>query len=587
MLLRDNVYENLRSDILTCRLAPGDDVREQDLAERYAVSRQPVREALLRLEREHLVTVQPRQGYRVNPISLSDARDLLRFRQTLEPACVAEAIENAPDQVLKALDEFRLFAGDHESFITYNRAFHSALAHASGNRRMAAALCDLIGQADRLVRVSVANVRGHDPAQLVAEHVALIDAMQRRDSRGRSAHHQGPCRANPQTRVAGAEAQRRDRRRKTAMNIPTKPAATEVEIHGNFVDGREIEAGNGAMLDVRNPATGDVIARIPNSTAEDIDRAMKSARAAFEGKEWGGMDIRARARLVNRLADAFEANLDKLYRLETLNNGRPVNETRAQLSRLPDFFRYFAGLALSRRDAVIPVEGSYLNYTLRTPIGIVANCTPFNHPLMILCKSLAAVLASGCVTVVKPSEYTPLTTLKLAQIFTEAGLPPGVFNIVLGLGPTAGKMLAEHPDIDKLVLTGGTEAGRIAGAAAAKVFAHQTMELGGKTPVLVFDDYDIERAVNYAAFGAFIGAGQTCICASRHIVQASIYDEFVERLKAKAKTIRIGDPFDPTTQLGPVISAKQRDRVLTYSKFGHEDGARLVTGGVAAKVRGP
>ena len=144
---------------------------------------------------------------------------------------------------------------------------------------------------------------------------------------------------------------------------------------------------------------------------------------------------------------------------------------------------------------------------MRTPIGIVANCTPFNHPLMILCKSLAAVLASGCVTVVKPSEYTPLTTLKLAQIFTEAGLPPGVFNVVLGLGQSAGRMLAEHPDINKLVLTGGTEAGRIAGAAAAKVFAHQTMELGGKTPVMVFDDFDVDQAVNYAAFGAFIGAG--------------------------------------------------------------------------------
>jgi len=370
------------------------------------------------------------------------------------------------------------------------------------------------------------------------------------------------------------------------MNIPSRQSAIDIETHGNFVDGREIEAGAGEMLDVRNPATGDVIARIPNSTADDIDRAMKSARAAFEGKAWGGMDIRARARLVNRLADAFEANLEPLYRLETLNNGRPVNETRAQLSRLPDFFRYFAGLALARRDSVIPVEGSYLNYTLRTPIGIVANCTPFNHPLMILCKSLAAVLASGCVTVVKPSEYTPLTTLKLAQIFTEAGLPPGVFNIVLGLGPTAGRMLAEHPDINKLVLTGGTEAGRIAGSAAAKVFAHQTMELGGKTPVMVFDDYDIDQAVNYAAFGAFIGAGQTCICASRHLVQASIYDEFVAKLKAKTETIRIGDPFDPTTQLGPVISARQRDRVLGYCQTGREDGARLITGGVAAKVSG-
>src|ERR1700728_506173 len=328
------------------------------------------------------------------------------------------------------------------------------------------------------------------------------------------------------------------------MNIPAKPGSSSIEIHGNFVDGREIEAGQGAMLDVRNPATGEVIAQIPNSTADDV-----------------------------------EANLDQLYKLETLNNGRPVNETRAQLSRLPDFFRYFAGVALARRDSVIPVEGAYLNYTLRTPIGIVANCTPFNHPLMILCKSLAAVLASGCVTVVKPSEYTPLTTLKLAQIFTEAGLPPGVFNIVLGLGPSAGKMLAEHRGIDKLVLTGGTEAGRIAGASAAKVFAHQTMELGGKTPVMVFDDFDVDRAVNYAAFGAFIGAGQTCICASRHLVQASIYDEFVAKLKAKTETIRIGDPTDPATQMGPVVSERQRQRVLDFVKIGLDEGARLVAGG--------
>jgi acyl-CoA reductase-like NAD-dependent aldehyde dehydrogenase len=369
------------------------------------------------------------------------------------------------------------------------------------------------------------------------------------------------------------------------LNVVAKPEI-EIETHGNYVSGREVEAGEGNLVDVRNPATGSVIARIPHSTSADVDRAMKSARAAFEGREWGGMDIRTRARLVNRLADAFEANLDTLYRLETMNNGRPVNETRAQLARLPDFFRYFAGMALSRRDDVIPVEGSYLNYTLRTPIGVVANCTPFNHPLMIMCKSLAVVLATGCTTVVKPSEYTPLTTLKLASIFTQAGLPDGVFNVVLGLGPTTGRALAEHPDINKLVLTGGTEAGRIAGAAAARVFAHQTMELGGKTPVMVFDDFDVDQAVNYAAFGAFIGAGQTCVCAARHLVQASIYDEFVEKLTRKAATIRIGDPFDPATQLGPVISAKQRDRVLTYARYGHEDGARHQHGGEAAHVPG-
>jgi len=359
-----------------------------------------------------------------------------------------------------------------------------------------------------------------------------------------------------------------------------------VENLGNFVDGRQVEAGNGVWIDVHNPASGALIARIPDSTAADVDRAVKSARLAFESREWGGMPVRTRARLVNRLADAFEDNLESLFRLETTNNGRPVNETRAQLSRLPDFFRYFAGLALARRDDVIPVEGAYLNYTLRTPIGVVANCTPFNHPLMIMCKSLAAVLASGCTTVVKPSEYTPLTTLKLAQIFTEAGLPKGVFNVVLGYGATTGRALAENPDINKLVLTGGTEAGRIAGSAAARVFAHQTMELGGKTPVMVFDDFNVDQAVNYAAFGAFIGAGQTCVCASRHIVQETIFDEFVEKLARKAKSIRIGDPFDPATQLGPVISARQRDRVLRYALWGSDEGARLVNGGAPARVPG-
>jgi acyl-CoA reductase-like NAD-dependent aldehyde dehydrogenase len=203
-----------------------------------------------------------------------------------------------------------------------------------------------------------------------------------------------------------------------------------------------------------------------------------------------------------------------------------------------------------------------------------------------MCKSLAAVVASGCTTVVKPSEYTPLTTLKLAHIFKEAGLPDGVFNVVNGYGAHSGKLLAEHRDINKLVLTGGTEAGRIAGGAAAKVFAHQTLELGGKTPVMVFDDFAVDQAVNFAAFGAFIGAGQTCVCGSRHLVQQSIYDEFVEKLAAKAKTIRIGDPFDAATQLGPVISARQRDRVLAYSRYGREEGARAVAGGDIAEVAG-
>jgi acyl-CoA reductase-like NAD-dependent aldehyde dehydrogenase len=357
--------------------------------------------------------------------------------------------------------------------------------------------------------------------------------------------------------------------------------------HGLFIDGQEVPGASGETLEVLNPATGEVIARTAHGTAQDIDVAIRSARRAFEGKEWGGMDVRARARLVNKLADALEARLPELFRLETTNNGRPVNETRAQISRLADFFRYNAGLALSRRDAVVPVEGPYLAYTQRTPIGVVGNSTPFNHPMMILCKSLAPVLASGCTTVVKPSEYTPLTTLRLAHIFSEAGLPPGVFNVVTGLGPSTGKALAEHPGLNKLVLTGGTDAGRIVGGLAGRNFARQTLELGGKTPVLVFDDYDVEQAVNYAAFGAFVGAGQTCICASRHLVARKLYPEFVERLAAKAKTIRIGDPTDPATQLGPVISDRQRRRVLSYVEAGLDEGAKLVAGGRIPQLADP
>ncbi|MDB5934791.1 MAG: succinic semialdehyde dehydrogenase [Massilia sp.] len=354
----------------------------------------------------------------------------------------------------------------------------------------------------------------------------------------------------------------------------------EVRLHGLFIDGKEVAATRPDLLDVLNPATGELIAQISHASDADVDRAVKSAKAAFDSAEWSGMSNRTRAKLVNKLADVFEANLEEMYHLETMNNGRSLNETRAQVSRLPDFLRYNAGLAIARRDDVIPVDGNYLNYTVRTPIGVVGNSTPFNHPLMIMIKSLAPTLASGCTTVVKPSEYTPLTTLRLAQLFVEAGLPPGVFNVITGLGPTTGKALSEHPGLAKWVLTGGTEAGRITGASAGRNFQHQTLELGGKTPVLVFDDFDVDQAVNLAAFGAFVGAGQTCICGSRQIVQDTIYDEFVEKLAAKAKSIRIGNPIDPRVQLGPVVSERQQQRVLKYIGIGlNEDKARLVAGG--------
>jgi acyl-CoA reductase-like NAD-dependent aldehyde dehydrogenase len=351
--------------------------------------------------------------------------------------------------------------------------------------------------------------------------------------------------------------------------------------YGLFIDGIEKAADSGETYEVISPTNGQVIGRAALGEASDVDRAIASSRRAFEDKAWREISERSRARLVLKLADVVEDNLEELFHLETLNNGRPINETRAQISRIPDLFRYNAGLALARRDASIPVEGNYLAYTQRSPVGVVGNITPFNHPLLIMCRNLAPAFATGCTTVVKPSEYTPLTALRLARLFLEAGLPPGVFNIVTGMGAGAGKALSEHPGINKLVLTGGTESGRMAGAAAARNFVRVTLELGGKTPVLVFDDYDVDQAVNYAAFGAFIGAGQTCVCASRHIVHRRIYDEFVEKLARKAKSIRIGDPASPDTQLGPVISARQRERVLGYVRSGLEEGARLVAGGKA------
>lgn len=358
--------------------------------------------------------------------------------------------------------------------------------------------------------------------------------------------------------------------------VATPPAKTT---RGLYVDGAHIDPGTREPMAIRSPGTGQIIESVLLCTDEDVDAAVISASRAFRSAEWGNMSVRTRARLVNKLADVMETHLDELYELETLNNGRPTRETRAQLARVPDLFRYNAGLAIARRDDVIPVEGDYLTYTKRLPLGVVANVTPFNHPLLIACRNLAPTFASGCTTVVKPSEYTPLTTLRLAELFTEAGLPQGVFNIVTGNGAVTGRALTGHPGIRKLVLTGGTEAGRQAGSAAASNFARQTLELGGKTPVIVFDDFDLDQAVNYAAFGAFVGAGQTCVCAARHIVQRSIYDEFVEKLAAKAKAIRVGDPFDAATQMGPVISDRQRSRILEYVEIGRNEGARLVAGG--------
>ncbi|OZM77156.1 aldehyde dehydrogenase [Pseudonocardia sp. MH-G8] len=335
-----------------------------------------------------------------------------------------------------------------------------------------------------------------------------------------------------------------------------------------------------------NPATGEVIVRVASADEHDVDRAVHAAADTFRSGTWSRLAAHDRARVMHRFADGIEARMKDLYTLETTNNGRPITETRAQITRLPEWYRYNASLLLADRGAVVPLRGDYHSYTSRFPLGVVGILAPFNHPMMIASKSLAPALATGNSVVLKTSEQTPLTALLLSDIAADAGVPPGVLNVITGLGPTAGAALAEHPRVGKVVFTGGTEPGRAISVAAARRFAKATLELGGKSPVLVFADTPVEVAARGAAFAAFIGAGQTCIAGSRLLVQRECYDEVVDALARITEQIRLGDPAAADTQLGPVISERARSRILTRIRDGVAEGARLVTGGEAAQVPG-
>jgi phenylacetaldehyde dehydrogenase len=361
---------------------------------------------------------------------------------------------------------------------------------------------------------------------------------------------------------------------------PTGSLPTGLRIGGAVVEGRA------APIQVTNPATGKVFAEVASANEEDIDEAVRVADQTFRSDVWRDFPIQDRARLVNRFADGIEARMTDLYRLETMNNGRPITETKAQITRLAEWYRYNAALLLADRGSVVPLRGDYHAYTSRFPLGVVGILSSFNHPMMIASKSLAPALATGNTVVLKPSEQTPLTALLLGQIAQEAGIPDGVLNVVPGLGPTAGAALTEHPLVKKAVFTGGTEPGRAIALATAKRFAKATLELGGKSPVLIFDDTPIDIAARGAAFGGFIGAGQTCIAGSRLLIQRRIYDDVVEALSKVAGSIRIGDPALESTQLGPVISKRAQARILDYVEIGRAEGARVTTGGRAAEVPG-
>ncbi len=334
--------------------------------------------------------------------------------------------------------------------------------------------------------------------------------------------------------------------------------------------------GAAARRDVLNPATAEVIATVVEAGADDVSLACAAAAEAFPG--WAATDSAERARLLRRLAQLVAERIGELAALESTVTGRPVREMRAQMGRIPEWLDYFAGIILGLEGEANRVKGGFLTYTQYRPYGVCALLTPWNHPVLILVKKLAAALAAGNTVVIKPSELAPVSPLILAEWAQEAGIPAGVVNVVTG-GAQAGSALVANPHVARIDLTGGTATGKRVAAAAAERLVPCTLELGGKTPVLIFDDAAPDEAVAGALFSAFVAAGQTCVSGSRFLVQQSIYDRFVGAFADRVARLRLGDPSQMTTDVGPVISAQSRDRCFGFIEEARTVGARLVAGG--------
>jgi acyl-CoA reductase-like NAD-dependent aldehyde dehydrogenase len=346
--------------------------------------------------------------------------------------------------------------------------------------------------------------------------------------------------------------------------------------HGLYYDGAWRSPKTDAVIEVRSPATGAHLATVPNAASADIDAAVRAAQLAFI--EWSALDTLDRARQLRALANLIGERIGDLAAIESAITGRPIREMRAQMGRIPEWLEYFAAIAVGLEAESNTVKGGFVTLTRYEPMGVCALLTPWNHPVLILVKKLAAALAAGNTCVVKPSELAPVTPLLIADWAREAGLPDGVVNVVTGDGAT-GAAVCNHPHIAHIDLTGGTATGRKVATAAAERLVPCTLELGGKTPVLVFADTPIEEAAAGAAFAAFVAAGQTCVSGARFLVEDSIYETFVERFADRARAIRVGDPADPSTEMGPVISAASRDRCLAAIAEARTAGARCVAGG--------
>jgi acyl-CoA reductase-like NAD-dependent aldehyde dehydrogenase len=347
-----------------------------------------------------------------------------------------------------------------------------------------------------------------------------------------------------------------------------------------FIDGRLTDAADGATIAVRNPHDNSTLADVALGGAVDIDRAVAAARTAFPA--WSRLAAGERGRLLLKLADAVEAHAEELAELETLNTGHPIRDSRGlDVPRTAATYRYFGGMADKFEGSVIPVEPGFLDYVTHEPIGVVGQIVPWNFPLMFTSWKLGPALAAGNTVVLKPSEITPLTALRVAELCSEVGIPDGVVNVVPGYGDPAGQRIVDHPDIGKVSFTGSTAVGKRVLAGAASNLKRIGLELGGKGANVVFDDADIARAVGGSLWAIFHNQGQACIAGSRLILHERIADEFLEKFVALAKTIRLGNPLDPQTEMGPLTSSVHRDRVLDYCRVARDEGGEIITGGKA------
>lgn len=354
-----------------------------------------------------------------------------------------------------------------------------------------------------------------------------------------------------------------------------------------FINGKWEDASSGKTFETVNPATGEMYATVAEAGAEDVDLAVKAARAAFESGPWAEMAPSDRGRLLYKAAQKLWENADRLAEIESTDNGLPINETKfIAMPATIDVLEFYAGLANKVQGETLASPGNRFNYTLREPLGVVGAIVPWNFPLMLTMWKLAPALAAGNTIVIKPAEQTPVSILEMAKLFQEVGIPDGVINVVPGYGATAGDALASHPGVDKIAFTGSTNTGRLIMQSASKNLKPISLELGGKSPNIVFDDADIESAVNGSMFGIYFAQGQVCAAGSRLFVQESIYDKFMSEYVKKVQTIRVGNPLDQMTQMGPQVSAQQLATIESYVAAGVEQGAKIVTGGERNKAAG-